>query len=58
MPGMTTVPLQDLFAQGVSSKVSVQPCPQAHPASVSVPAATTAPASSVAGTQPAAPKSP
>jgi hypothetical protein len=26
-PGMMTVPLQDLFAQGVSSKVSVQPCP-------------------------------
>jgi hypothetical protein len=26
-PGMTSVPLQDLFAQGVSSKVSVQPCP-------------------------------
>jgi hypothetical protein len=26
-PGMTSVPLQDLFAEGVSSKVSVQPCP-------------------------------
>ena len=28
-PGMTTVPLQELFAQGVSSKVSVQTCPPA-----------------------------
>ena len=28
-PGMTTVPLQELFAQGVSSKVSVQSCPPA-----------------------------
>ena len=26
-PGMNTVPLQDLFAEGVSSKVTVQPCP-------------------------------
>jgi hypothetical protein len=25
--GMTTVPLQDLFAEGVRSKISVQPCP-------------------------------
>lgn len=31
-PGMTSVPLQDLFAEGVSSKVSVQPCPQTNPA--------------------------
>jgi hypothetical protein len=28
-PGMTTVPLQALFAQGVSTKVSVQTCPAA-----------------------------
>lgn len=28
-PGMNTIPLQDLFAQGVSSKVTVQPCPPA-----------------------------
>jgi len=28
-PGMMTVPLQDLFAQGVSNRVSVQPCPPA-----------------------------
>jgi hypothetical protein len=32
MPGMNTVPLQDLFAEGVSSRISVQPCPTAaHP---------------------------
>jgi hypothetical protein len=29
LPGMTTVPLQDLFAEGVSSKIAVQPCPPA-----------------------------
>lgn len=27
LPGMNTVPLQDLFAQGVSSHIAVQPCP-------------------------------
>lgn len=26
-PGVNSVPLQDLFAEGVSSKVTVQPCP-------------------------------
>jgi hypothetical protein len=26
-PGTTSVPLQDLFAEGVSSRVTVQPCP-------------------------------
>jgi hypothetical protein len=45
-PGMTTVPLQELFAQGVSTKVSVQTCPatsaisaQASAGSVSAPGA-------------------
>lgn len=28
-PGMTTVPLQDLFAEGVGSRIAVQPCPVA-----------------------------
>jgi hypothetical protein len=28
-PGMNTIPLQDLFAEGVSSRISVQPCPTA-----------------------------
>jgi hypothetical protein len=52
-PGMTTVPLQDLFAEGVSSKVSVQPCPETHPSSAGV---ATAPAASA--TPSSAPKSP
>lgn len=26
-PGISTVPLQDLFAQGVSSRIAVEPCP-------------------------------
>jgi SPOR domain len=26
-PGMNTVPIEDLFAEGVSSRISVQPCP-------------------------------
>lgn len=38
--GTTTVPLQDLFAQGVSSRIAVQPCPAAGGAAV-VPANTT-----------------
>jgi len=28
-PGTTAVPLQDLFAEGVSSRIAVQPCPAA-----------------------------
>lgn len=30
-PGMTTVPLQDLFAEGVGSRIAVQPCPATAP---------------------------
>lgn len=29
LPGMNTIPLQDLFAEGVSSRIAVQPCPAA-----------------------------
>ena len=47
-PGMTTVPLQELFAQGVSSKVSVQTCPPAA-------AAPPRPASAGAAVAPGAP---
>jgi hypothetical protein len=36
---MNTIPLQDLFAQGVSSKIAVQPCPAATLASTPAPAA-------------------
>jgi hypothetical protein len=62
-PGMTTVPLQDLFAEGVSSKVSVQPCPDPHPATAAAAAPLAPAASSRAATAPsaapaAAPKSP
>jgi SPOR domain len=49
-PGMTTVPLQDLFAEGVGSRIAVQPCPAARPAT---PVTTTAaaPANPAAATQ-------
>jgi SPOR domain len=30
-PGMTTVPIQDLFAEGVGSRIAVQPCPVVSP---------------------------
>jgi hypothetical protein len=49
LPGMNTIPLQDLFAQGVSSKIAVQPCPAA---SLAATPASTAPAA-VVGTPPA-----
>lgn len=32
IPGTNTVPLQDLFAEGASSRIAVQPCPVAVPA--------------------------
>ena len=32
-PGMTTVPLTDLFAKGVGSRIAVQPCPARLPPS-------------------------
>jgi hypothetical protein len=68
-PGMTSVPLQDLFAEGVSSKVSVQPCPETAVAAAATGAAgagpaAAAPVSSSAAAAPAvaaptaAPKSP
>jgi hypothetical protein len=46
-PGMTTVPLQDLFAEGVGSRIAVQPCPAAPaaaPASTVTASAAPAPA--------------
>jgi len=50
-PGMTTVPLQDLFAEGVGSRIAVQPCP-APP--VLAPATAPAPGATVtASTAPA-----
>jgi SPOR domain len=39
IPGVNSVPLQDLFAEGVSSRIAVQPCPAA-PGATPVSAAT------------------
>lgn len=50
-PGMTTVPIADLFAEGVGSRIAVQPCPVPPPPSTT--AAAQPPAS--AGPPPAAP---
>jgi hypothetical protein len=30
LPGMSTIPLQDLFAEGLGSRIAVQPCPAAQ----------------------------
>jgi hypothetical protein len=44
-PGMTTVPLQDLFAEGVGSRIAVEPCPPppAQPAAAPIVTASAAP---------------
>jgi hypothetical protein len=61
-PGMTSVPLQDLFAEGVSSKVSVQPCPENAAAAATAagagPAAAAPVTNSAAAAPAAAPKTP
>jgi hypothetical protein len=54
-PGMMTVPLQDLFAQGVSTKVSVQPCPATPPPTVAAQNTPGAPAAPGTAGAPAAP---
>jgi len=51
-PGTSTVPLPDLFAAGVSSRIAVQPCPEAA-ATPAAPAAT-----STAAANPAAVREP
>jgi hypothetical protein len=48
LPGMNTIPLQDLFAQGVSSKIAVQPCPAATVAATPAPPAAAPPAAAPA----------
>ena len=55
-PGMTSVPLQDLFAEGVSSKVSVQPCPETKAATAAAvaPPAAAPPVANSAAAAPAA----
>ena len=52
LPGMNTVPLQDLFAQGVSSHIAVQPCPPSAAAAPPAGSATTAAAAVPATSQP------
>jgi hypothetical protein len=44
--GMNSVPLQDLFAQGASSRIAVQPCPAAAQSPAPTGTATTSPAAS------------
>jgi hypothetical protein len=39
-PGINTVPLQDLFAAGINSRIAVQPCPPAVPAAPATTAGT------------------
>ena len=51
LPGMNTIPLQDLFAQGVSSKIAVQPCPAATVAATPAPPAAAPPAAAPASAQ-------
>ena len=53
LPGMNTIPLQDLFAEGVSSKIAVQPCPAATVAAAT--AASAAPLAASAQLQAAGP---
>lgn len=50
-PGMTTVPISDLFAEGVGSRIAVQPCPPPPPPSAT---AATQPAASTPAPPPAA----
>ena len=54
-PGMTAVPLGDLFTESVGSRIAVQPCPPPPPASATAaaqPASATPPAQSPAGSEP------
>ena len=55
LPGMNTVPLQDLFAQGVSSHIAVQPCPPSAAAATPPAAGST---TTAAAAVPAAPQPP
>lgn len=56
-PGMTTVPIADLFAEGVGSRIAVQPCPAAPPPSTTA-AARSANAAPAAPPPAATPKYP
>jgi hypothetical protein len=50
-PGIDSVPLQELFAAGISSRVAVQPCPVPEPAPAAAPANATAAAARAAAVQ-------
>jgi hypothetical protein len=65
-PGMTAVPITDLFAEGVDSRIAVQPCPARPPppasaaaqsatAAAQSPSAAPAPSQPPAGTAPKLP---
>jgi hypothetical protein len=54
-PGMTTVPITDLFAEGVGSRIAVQPCPPPPPPSTT---AAAQPASAAPAAQPPAATAP
>ena len=56
-PGMTTIPVKDLFAEGVDSRIALQPCPARLPSSSTAAAqpASAAPAAQPAGTAPKLP---
>ncbi len=56
LPGMGTVPIQDLFAEGISSKIAVQTCPAAVHLQVAA-AAGAAPASATGAAPAGAPVS-
>jgi hypothetical protein len=56
LPGMNTVPIHDLFAEGVSSRIAVQPCPAATQSAVPpTGTATASPASAPRATAPSTP---
>ncbi len=54
-PGMTTVPIADLFAEGVGSRIAVQPCPPPPPPSTT---AAAQPANAAPAAQPPAATAP
>lgn len=43
MPGVNTIPIQDLFAEGIRSRIAVQPCPAATQSASTPPASTPPP---------------
>jgi hypothetical protein len=55
LPGMNTVPLDGLFAEGVGSRIVVQPCPPPASATPASGPAAQAPATATATTHPAPP---